>query len=173
MNGNTLILSAFWESNKSFPSALSTKTDDGLSFHKHYCGEARYVGWMDLVLLKDTIQKNHIKNLILQNIDTLGKIGKDYKQIDVCICYKLNHHFIKYIPKKKLLRLCTPVYTTVEFGGWDFSENDDTISTRILYYMQYLLIHTQVDSITCMNNKIKATVYFDSSRKIVSKVEPN
>lgn len=173
MDGKTFILSAFWESNKSFPSMLHRDTNEGIPFYKHYCGEARYLGWMDLVLLNDIVQKNHITHLILQNIDTLGKIGKECKQINVCLYYELNHRFIKYVPKKKLLRYCHPVYKTVEFGGWDFSENDDTISNRILYYMRYLLIHTQVDSITCMNNKIKATVYFDSSGNPISKVEPN
>lgn len=173
MTGNTLILDAFWVSNKPFPSALSLNVEDGISFHKYYCGDARYIGWMDMVLLNDTIQRNHIKHLILQNIDTLGKIGKDYKQINVCLCYKLNYRFITYVPKKKLLKLCTPIYKTVEFGGWDFAENDVTISSRILYYMRYLLLHTHVDSIICMNNKITATVYFDSSGNAVSKVEPN
>ncbi|WP_407462533.1 hypothetical protein [Methanobrevibacter sp.] len=57
MNGNTLILDSFWVDNKPFPTALSPNYSDGRAFSDYYPGSARYLGWMDLVLLKNIIKK--------------------------------------------------------------------------------------------------------------------
>lgn len=173
MHGDTLIIDAFGISNKPFPTALSPNIGDGVPFYDYYYGPARYLGWMDLVLLKDIIKKRNISHIILQNLDTLGKIAHVTKYINICVGYNYNNFIVKTAFEEKELQHCQPIYTTVEYGGWDFSEDDSTIPCRALYYMRYLLIHTHVDSITCMTNKIKLTLYFDSKGNVRSMVEPN
>lgn len=174
MNGNTLILDAFWVSNKkNFPTILSPNIGDGRAFYDYYYGDARYLGWMDLVLLKNIIKKNNINHIILQNLDTLGKITQSTTEVKICVSYSY-HKFIIHTPlKEKELLHCTPIYTTIEFGGWELSEDDTEIPSRAQYYMCYLLIHTRVDFITTMTNNIKFTVYFDSKGNVCSKTEPN
>lgn len=174
MHGNTLIIDAFWVSNKkNFPTILSPNIGDGRAFYDYYSGEARYLGWMDLVLLKDIVKKHSINHIILQNLDTLGKIAQVTINVQVCVHYLYNRFVIRTPVREKKLINCKPIYTTVEFGGWEYSEDDDQIPIRAQSYMRYLLIHTRVDSITTMTNKIKFTAYFDSKGSICYKTEPN
>ena len=60
MHINTLILDAFWVSNKPFPTALIPNFGEGRAFYDYYNGPARYLGWMDLVLLKEIIRKHKL-----------------------------------------------------------------------------------------------------------------
>lgn len=171
MHGNTLILDAFWVDNKSFPTALAPNYGDGRAFHELYYGEARHLGWMDLVLLKDIIKKHHINHIILQNLDTLGQIAEITKEIKVCVAYEYKRfivrsfeydkHIIHSSPPEAELLQCKPIYQSVEFGGWELSDDSDKVPSRAKLYIRYLLIHTRVDSITYMNNKIKLTARFD------------
>lgn len=174
MNSDILILDAFWVSNtKKFPTVLNPNLGDGRAFYDYYDGNARYLGWMDLVLLKDLIKKNNVKHIILQNLDTLGKIAQSTLEVKICMSYSYHRFIIHTALKEKDLLHCQPIYTTVEFGGWDFSENDVEIPIRAQHYMRYLLVHTRVDSITTMTNNIKFTIYFDSKGNVCSKTEPN
>ena len=118
MKGNTLILDAFWVDNKPFPTALSPNFGEGRVFYDYYTGPARHLGWMDLVLLKDIIKKNNITNIIIQNIDTLGRIADVTKDVKVCVAYEHEKFIINLFSKEKELLHCKPIYQTVEFGGW-------------------------------------------------------
>jgi len=181
MQGSTLILDAFWVDNKPFPTTLSPNSGDGRAFFDYYCGTARYLGWMDLVLLKDIIEKHHIKHIILQNLDTLGQIAEITREIKVCVAYEyhrlifksLNHNKVisrASSPKADLIH-CKPIYQTVEFGGWELSDDDAEVPSRAKYYIRHLLIHTRVNSITYMNNKIKFTARFDVIGNVVFETE--
>lgn len=181
MHGTTLILDAFWVDNKPFPTTLSPNLGDGRAFSDYYTGPARFLGWMDLVLLKDIIEKNHINHIILQNLDTLGKILEITKYAKICVAYEYNKFIFKSLNKHKLIFLspltetellhCNPIYQTIEFGGWDLSENDTEVPDRAKYYIRFLLIHTRVNSITYMNNKIKLTARFDFLGNVIFETE--
>ena len=103
MHGNTLIIDAFWVDNKPFPTAQATNFGDGRAFHDYYCGTARYLGWMDLVLLKDIIKKNHINHIILHNLDVLGQIAEETKEIKVCIAYEYHKIIFHSLEQNKLI----------------------------------------------------------------------
>ena len=172
MYGKTLILDAFWVDDKFFPTELSPTSKEGQVFHNLYSGEADHLGWMDIVLLNELISKHNITHIILQNLGTLGKIAKSLGSAPVCVAYEHKRHFISHsFPKEKDSKLCKPIYTLAVCGGWDFSEDDSQIHKRALHYMKFLLKHTRVDSITCMNNKINVTVHFDSLGDIVVDIE--
>ena len=183
MNINTLILDAFWVSSKPFPTALTPNLGDGRAFYDYYDGPARYLGWMDMVLLKEIIKKHHIKHIILQNLDTLGKIAQVTKDIKVCVSYE-NHNFIipslehftkirKSSSQKLEFSHSRPIYHSVECGGWELSDDDTIVPARAQLYMRYLLINTGVNSITYLNNKIKFTAHFDVLGNVIFETEAN
>ena len=181
MHGNTLIIDAFWVDNKPFPTAQATNFGDGRAFHDYYNGTARYLGWMDLVLLKDIIKRHNISDIILQNLDVFGKIAHETKEIKVCMSYEYKNLVFKSFDQNKLISQyhlspqslihCKPIYQSVEFGGWDLSEDDFEVPSRAKLYMKFLLVHTRVNSITYMNNKIKLTAHFDFLGNVVFKTE--
>jgi len=182
MHGNTLIIDAFWVDDKPFPTALPPNSGDGRAFSDYYCGTARYLGWMDLVLLKDIIEKHRIKHIILQNLDILGQIAEVTKDIKICVAYEYNHYVVNSLVHNKRIPLssreidlihCKPIYQSVEFGGWELFEDAEEVPSRVQYYIRFLLIHTRVDSITYMNNKIKFTAHFDFLGNVKFKTEPN
>ena len=174
MYGQTLILDAFWVDNKFFPTELSPDSKEGKIFRNFYSGEADHIGWMDIVLLNEIIAKHNISDIILQNLGTLGQIAKKIGCIPVCISYTYKRHFITHsVQNENEIKHCEPVYKTPVFGGWDFSEEDTHLHKRALHYMKFLLKRTRVNSITCINNKIKVTVSFNSIGEIVVETEPN
>ena len=181
MHGNTLIIDAFWVDNKPFPTVLSANYGDGRAFYDYYDGPARFLGWMDLVLLKDIIKKHHVNHIILNSLDILGQIAQETKEIKVCVAYEYHKIIFKSLEKNiliphcslsnKALVHCKPIYQSVQFGGWELSENDTDIPSRAQYYMRYLLIHTRVNYITYMNNKIKLTARFDFLGNVIFETE--
>ena len=173
MTGHTLILDAFWVSNKPFPTILSNISEEGKIFHHYYSGPARYLGWMDLVLLKDIVKKGNINCIILQNLDTLGKIAQKIKVVKVCVAYQYNHIFLNSISSDKKLVHCKPIYKDVIFGGWESSPDDFKISIRAQKYMRYLLMQTHVDSIIYFTNNVKVTARWNESGDVVFDTEPN
>lgn len=170
--GNTLILDAFWVDNKHFPTVQHPNCNDGHVFYDYYTGQARYLGWLDLCLLKAIIKKHNITHIILQNLDTFGKICDAIGEVKVCVAYNYNKfNIVHLVAKHKELTHCEPIYTTIEFGGWEFPENGK-IPFRAQMYMEYLLIHTRVNSITTFTEKFKFTVSFDKHGKIEFTSEP-
>jgi len=173
-SGSTLILDAFWVDNKHFPTIQYPNCNDGQVFYDYYYGTARHLGWMDMTLLKTIIKKHHITHIILQNLDTLGKIANALGEAKVCTAYKYNkfHIIISHCEKKDFSHY-EPLYESVVWGGWDFSDDDDEIPIRAQEYMRYILIHSHVNSITTMTKKVKVTAHFDALGNVVFDVEPN
>ena len=128
---------------------------------------------MDLCQLKECIKKHHITNIILQNLDTFGKICNAIGKVKVCVGYNYNKfHIVHSISNKKELTHCQPIYTTIEFGGWEFPENGE-IPCRAKTYMEYLLKHTGVNSITAFTEHVILTAFFNKQGKIEFTSEPN
>jgi len=164
--GPILVIDAFWKSDKPFPSEEKPDSKIGKVFHEEYSGEHRHLGWMDLVQLKELIAKHSITHIVLKNLDVLGKVAMVSHEVKVCTSYiTKNGHIIKSGPKENLLEKYRPLYSSVEFGGWELSEDDEEISPRAEEYMRYLLFRTKVQSVSYSTNKVKVTVYFDDNNK--------
>ena len=170
MPDSTLTLSAIWESNAPFPTAQDILTPDGKIFHKFYSGKARFIGWIDFVLLKEIIKKRNITNIVITNLDELGKIANAIGRAKICTAYEY-HHFIINKPflkgKSVELRQCKPFYDESRIGGWEFSKDDEKIPSAALDYMRIILVRTRVNCITYATNKSVFTVHFDESENVV------
>lgn len=159
---NVLILDAFWVDRKTFPTEEPRYTKVGQVLYSRYPGTARYLGWMDLIQLKDLIQKRNISHIILKNLDLLGKMAEANGYVKICNSYIMKKYYVIHkMPDKRSLKHCKPIYDMVEAGGWDFSLDDPDIPARAKWYMRYLLIKTKVSSITYTTNKIRVTAFID------------
>lgn len=159
---NILILDAFWVDRKPFPTEEPRYTEVGQILYSGYSGTARYLGWMDLIQLKDLIHKRNISHIILKNLDLFGRIAQANGYVKICNSYiKKNRFIIHEMPDKRSLNHCKPLYDMVEAGGWDFSLDDPDIPARAKWYMRYLLIQTNVNSITYTTNRIRVTAFID------------
>ena len=136
MHGNTLILDAFWVSNKKdFPTLLDPSTKEGKVFHDFYEGTARHLGWMDLVLLKSIIKKHNITHIILKNLIALGRIAQRTKVVRVCVSYENHRTIVRTVPEKEDFEHCKPVYTDAVIGGWDSTEEDNEVHVLSLIHI--------------------------------------
>ena len=171
--GNTLVIDAFWVGNNHFPTIQNPNSNDGHVFYDCYEGNARHLGWMDLCALNSIIKKKHISHIILQNLDTLGKISHVIGEVKVCTSYRYNKfQIVSSVSKEKELIHCEPIYHSIVFGGWDIDENGE-IPVRVQEYIRYLLSHTHVNSITYFTNKFKITASYDIKGEIEFYSEPN
>ena len=172
MPGSTLNLSAVKESDKPFPTAQYKQTPDGKIFYKHYSGNARYIGWIDLVELRNKIQKQQIRHIILHNLDSLGKIANEVGILRICTAYQYGNFITnRLILKGKHIDTshCKPVYRETIIGGWNFSKEDVELPFCAVDFMHHLLIYTKIDSISAFSAKYKYTVSFTEDRTTVTK----
>lgn len=75
-------------------------------------GRARRLGWLDLPVVRYAAIINGFTSLAVCKIDKLDT----YKEINVCIGYKLNGKEIDYMPTSRDLYKVEPIYTTLQ--GW-------------------------------------------------------
>ncbi|MBW2631458.1 MAG: adenylosuccinate synthase [Deltaproteobacteria bacterium] len=77
-------------------------------------GRKRRCGWLDMVLIKESVRISGITGIALTKLDVLTGIDK----IKICVAYKTNAgEFAEYVPPDtKLLEQCHPVYE--EMDGW-------------------------------------------------------
>ncbi len=76
-------------------------------------GRSRRCGWLDLLVLKQSIQLNSITSLCITKLDVLDELDK----IKVCVAYEINGEQIDYMPADPAtFTKCTPVYKS--FPGW-------------------------------------------------------
>ena len=79
-------------------------------------GRPRRCGWLDLVMLKRSVQLNSVSGLAVMKLDVLD----DLKQIKICTAYRLNGKTINYPPTStELLQQCEPQYEIMP--GWQCS----------------------------------------------------
>ena len=159
IHGNTLTIDAFWVSDEFFPTEQEANSKFGGIFHHYYMGNASHLGWMDLVQLRAIIQQNNISHIILKNLDILGQIAEQTKEIQICNAYLYNGQVIVKLPKKVDFRRCHPLYNITKFGGWQFNDNSCQLPHRAQSYMECLLIHTKIETVTCYTKKVKFTVF--------------
>ncbi len=76
-------------------------------------GRRRRCGWLDLVMMKDSIRYNGFTSIGMTKLDVLTGLDT----IKACVAYELDGKRIDYMPASiKELARCTPVYE--EFKGW-------------------------------------------------------
>ncbi len=79
-------------------------------------GRPRRCGWLDMVILRRSIQLNSLSGLCITKLDVLDELDK----IKVCVKYKLNGQEIMELPTDMNdLAACEPIYE--EFPGWKTS----------------------------------------------------
>ncbi|HDZ24681.1 MAG TPA: adenylosuccinate synthase, partial [Desulfobacteraceae bacterium] len=100
-----------------FPTELKDKTGEHLRDRgREYgstTGRPRRCGWLDTVVLRESVRLNSLDMFALTKLDILTGL----KKIKICIAYKLNGKKIKYIPADLAsFQRCEPVYETLP--GW-------------------------------------------------------
>jgi len=76
-------------------------------------GRKRRCGWLDLVMMKDSIRYNGLTSLSMTKLDVLTGL----ETIKACVSYDMDGEKIDYMPASlKDLARCKPVYK--EFPGW-------------------------------------------------------
>lgn len=77
-------------------------------------GRKRRCGWLDLVMISDSIRLNGLDRLVITKLDVLTGLEK----IKVCIGYQLDGDIINYVPASlSKLDRCIPIYE--EMSGWE------------------------------------------------------
>jgi len=162
-DSDTLIIDAFWADTKHFPSEFTHDSPAGKILYGEYSGEATRLGWMDLIQLKEKIKSQNISELVIKNLDLLGRVASVEGCVKICNCYVYKNSLIlRSVPKDGNFKNYHPLYETVMIGGWDFSEDDSEIPIRAKVYLQQLAFHTKVQT-TYSNKKVKITAYFDET----------
>ncbi|MEA2014541.1 MAG: adenylosuccinate synthase [Thermodesulfobacteriota bacterium] len=77
-------------------------------------GRKRRCGWIDMVLIRQSVRVSGITGIALTKLDVLTGIDK----IQICVAYKtISGEFTEYVPSDiKLFEQCRPVYE--EMDGW-------------------------------------------------------
>jgi len=100
-----------------FPTELLDETGDyiqkkGAEFGAT-TGRRRRCGWLDLVMMRDSIRLNGLSSFSVTKLDVLTGLEK----IKICVAYDLQGKRIDYKPASlKKLDQCTPIYE--EMTGW-------------------------------------------------------
>jgi adenylosuccinate synthase len=77
-------------------------------------GRKRRCGWLDAVILRESVRLNGPKELVLTKLDVLGGL----KELKICTAYRFEGELIDYPPQEQNgLALVEPVYETLP--GWD------------------------------------------------------
>lgn len=86
-------------------------------------GRKRRCGWLDLVMIKDSIRLNGLDSLAITKLDVLTGL----EEIKICVGYNLEGEKIDYVPASiKQLDRCVPVYKIMP--GW---EEDISLARRL------------------------------------------
>ena len=101
-----------------FPTELHDETGDylqgkGAEFGAT-TGRKRRCGWLDLVILRETVRLNGPTEIALTKLDVLSGL----KEIKICVAYEYQGRRLEYPPQEEnALSRVTPVYETLP--GWD------------------------------------------------------
>lgn len=131
---------------KKFPNPNPNSPDDfetGIALRKlghemgATTGRLRRTGWLDIPLLKHTIEMNDARELVLTKLDVLN----GFKKIKVCTDYIINNKKTDIIPFDLSKTEIKPVYKT--FLGWkgelgDHIKKTGKLPKEALNYVKYL-----------------------------------
>jgi adenylosuccinate synthase len=100
-----------------FPTELMDETgvylqEKGVEFGAT-TGRRRRCGWLDLVMLRDSIRYNGLTSICVTKLDVLTGLDK----VRICVAYDLNGERIDHMPADlKTLAQCEPIFEELE--GW-------------------------------------------------------
>ena len=106
--------------NGPFPSELNNKTGELLGKIGHefgvVTGRKRRCGWFDAVIVNYTVKLSGINGIALTKLDVLDT----FKEIKICVGYKINKTKIKTVPESYTdMEKIKPIYETLK--GWQKS----------------------------------------------------
>ena len=106
--------------NGPFPSELNNKTGELLGKIGHefgvVTGRKRRCGWFDAVIVNYTVKFSVINGIALTKLDVLDT----FKEIKICVGYKINKTIIKTVPDSYTdMEKIKPIYETLK--GWQKS----------------------------------------------------
>ena len=106
--------------NGPFPSELNNKTGELLGKIGHefgvVTGRKRRCGWVDAVIVNYTVKLSGITGIALTKLDVLDT----FKEIKICVGYKINKTIIKKVPESYTdMEKIKPIYETLK--GWQKS----------------------------------------------------
>ncbi len=82
-------------------------------------GRKRRTGWLDLVVLKDSVRLNGLTGLAITKLDVLTGLDR----LKVCVAYDLEGQRLEVPPASlNALQHCRPIYE--ELPGWDTEISD-------------------------------------------------
>ncbi len=101
-----------------FPTELLDDTGELLSARGHefgtVTGRKRRCGWLDLAVLRKSIQLNSISHMALMKLDVLDT----FPEIKICTHYEVEGEKVDVLPgRAEAVARCQPVYITLP--GWD------------------------------------------------------
>ncbi|MBY0610697.1 MAG: adenylosuccinate synthase [Beijerinckiaceae bacterium] len=101
-----------------FPTELTDETGKLIGERGHefgtVTGRARRCGWFDAVLVRQTVRTSGINGIALTKLDILD----GFKEIKVCVGYRVNGREIDHLPAGEAAQAqIEPIYETIE--GWD------------------------------------------------------
>lgn len=109
-----------------FPTELTDSTGESLQKQGYEfgatTGRPRRCGWLDTVVLRESVRLNGIDNLALTKLDVLGGIP----ELKICRAYELDGQELKYMPQEEwLLAQVKPLYETLPGFSGDLSKCKD------------------------------------------------
>jgi adenylosuccinate synthase len=107
-------------------------------------GRPRRCGYLDLVVVKDSIIKNGIDNLVITKLDVLSSLD----EIKICVGYKLNNQNIDYIPNtNNEFKNTQPIYETLK--GWQSDitniTNFNELPAQAKQYINFIQSYLKTD----------------------------
>jgi len=98
-------------------------------------GRRRRCGWLDLVMLRDSIRYNGLTSICVTKLDVLTGLDK----IRICVAYNLNGKSIDHMPADlKTLAQCEPIFE--ELAGWkediSYAGNMDQLPRKTRDYLK-------------------------------------
>lgn len=106
-----------------FPAELFDDTGDfiqkkGVEFGAT-TGRKRRCGWLDMVMLKNSVRLNGLTGLVITKLDVLGGL----ESIQICTGYDVDGGMLEHFPASlNVLATCKPVYETLP--GWSEDISD-------------------------------------------------
>lgn len=100
-------------------------------------GRPRRCGYLDLVVLKNSVEKNGLTDIVVTKLDVLSA----FKEIKLCVGYEIDGVEIKRIPTSiKKLEQTKPIYKT--FKGWETDISNiidfDKLPIEAQKYIQFI-----------------------------------
>lgn len=107
-------------------------------------GRKRRCGWLDLVLVRESVRLNSVTKFALTKLDVLSGL----KELKVCTAYKYNGKTIYYPPQiENSLGLVEPIYETMPGWSKDISKvkNFSDLPKETKDYIKFIEDHLNVE----------------------------